>query len=334
MRYEVHSERRPATNGLDGGVLVLADTKTGARAEVWPALGFNCYRWKVGEADLLYSAPNLWEDTRPTRSGIPVLFPFPNRIRDGAFTWNGRAYQLPLADSTKKNAIHGFACRHPWRLIDQGADNDRAWVTGEFHATKDAPEDAKLWPADHRMRLTIALSENRLRLSAHIDNPDQKLLPFGLGYHPYFRTPLLPGSRKQDCFVTAHADRFWELAENLPTGQLKPVDAGRDLTKPQRVTEMTLDDVLRVNPATDGMVELGSMRQDPSGATLRLRASAAFRELVVFTPVHRDAFCLEPYTCLTDAIHLQTRGVDAGWLTLAPGAVWTGDFDLEFTPAS
>lgn len=330
MRYEVRSDRRPTTNGLDGSVLVLADTKTGARAEVWPALGFNCYRWQVGDADLLYAAPNLFDDTRPTRSGIPVLFPFPNRIRDGAFVWDGRHYSLPLSDSTKKNAIHGFACRHPWRVIEQGNNDDRAWVTGEFHASKDAPDDAKLWPADYRIRLSVILTENRLRLSAHIDNPDQKPLPFGLGYHPYFRTPLLPGSRKEDCFVMAHADGFWELAENLPTGKIRPVDAARDLTEPRRVTDLTVDDVLRVDAGPRTMLVLGTMQQKPAGATLQLRASPSFRELVVFTPVHRDAFCLEPYTCVTDAVNLQAKGVDAGWATLAPGATWNGVVELEF----
>ena len=95
---------------------------------------------------------------------------------------------------------------------------------------------------------------------------------------------------------------------------------------------MTLDDVLRADPAPDAMIDLGSLRQDPAGATLQLRASAAFRELVVFTPVHRDAFCLEPYTCTTDAINLQARGVDAGWATLAPGAGWLGVVEMEFSP--
>ena len=64
-------------------------------------------------------------------------------------------------------------------------------------------------------------------------------------------------------------------------------------------------------------------------ATLRLRASPAFREVVVFTPPHRQAFCIEPYTCTTDAINLQARGVDAGLLTLPPGGRWTAVFEMR-----
>ena len=76
---------------------------------------------------------------------------------------------------------------------------------------------------------------------------------------------------------------------------------------------------------------LGRLTQEPEGVTLRVLASPAFREVVVFTPPHRQAFCIEPYTCITDAINLQQRGVDAGLQVLAPGQEWTGTVRLEVT---
>jgi aldose 1-epimerase len=335
MRYEAHLEERPATNGLEGQVIVLEDTKAGNRAEIWPALGCNCYRWQVpadGKViDILYSAPNLFDDNRPTRSGIPVLFPFPNRIRDGVYEWNGKTYQLPKSDPTKTNAIHGFACHHPWRVLEQGGDNEGAWLTAEFHARADAPTDADLWPADHRIRITFRLGEQRLSLTAVVDNPDQKPLPFGLGYHPYFRTPLISNARRENCKVQANADTYWELVENLPTGKKLSVDEARDLRYSRAVTELTLDDVLCVN-ATPGeqLPVVAKLRQAPDGGEMRLRASPSFRELVVFTPPHREAFCLEPYTCTTDAVNLQARGIDAGWKVLPAGEKFEATVVLEY----
>ncbi len=127
MSFAVHAQTHADVSGLDPTIYVLEDGD-GGRAEVWPALGFNCYRWQVqrgGQAlELLYQDPNLFNNGRPTRSGIPVLFPFPNRIRDGRFTWDGRTYQLPIDDPAKKNAIHGFACRHPWRSRGFGSGYD------------------------------------------------------------------------------------------------------------------------------------------------------------------------------------------------------------------
>ena len=46
------------------------------------------------------------------------------------------------------------------------------------------------------------------------------------------------------------------------------------------------------------------------------------------TPPHRQAVCLEPYTCPTDAINLQQRGVDAGLLVLQPGEKWSGVVEM------
>ena len=44
-------------------------------------------------------------------------------------------------------------------------------------------------------------------------------LPFGLGYHPYFRVPFLPGDDAGEYRVSVPAGAFWELQETLPTGR-------------------------------------------------------------------------------------------------------------------
>ena len=169
MNFTVRTRHADNGVGLDPTVYVLEDG-SGSVAEVWPALGFNCIRWvavRAGQTlDVLYSDPALFQGGRPTRSGIPVLFPFPNRIRDGRFTWDGKTYQLPLNDPVQKNAAHGFACRVPWRVVDSGADSGSAWLTGEFRCSVDAPQSLALWPADHTLRLTLRLGKGTLRLEA------------------------------------------------------------------------------------------------------------------------------------------------------------------------
>jgi aldose 1-epimerase len=340
MRYQVRTTTRPAAGGRQDAVVVLEDREQGAAAEVWPAGGFNGYSWTGRTAsgrrfDVLYAPPAFFEGARPTRGGIPVLFPFPNRIRDGRFTWDGTAYQLPLNDPAGKNAIHGFACRHPWRVLDQGAGADGAWVTGEFLGSRDAPDLRSLWPADYLLRLTYRLSAERLRIEAVVENPGRRPLPFGLGFHPYFRVPLLPDEgRAEECRVEAPAGEFWELHESLPTGVRRPVDAARDLRRPRPFGELQLDDVLTGLPGADAGVEIaplcprGTVYQAGAKLVLSQVASPDFRELVVFTPPHREAVCLEPYTCTTDAINLQQRGLDACWRVLPPGQTWSGVVEL------
>jgi aldose 1-epimerase len=303
----------------------LEDTNSGCMAEIAPELGCNCYQWRVTRGgkptDLLYADPQVFPEGRPTRSGIPILFPFPNRLRGGLLPWEGKTHQLPLTDSNGKNAIHGFACRHPWRVSANGASAQSAWLAAEFQASRDAPETRTQWLADYRLTVTFRLSADRLQLEAAVENVDRTALPFGLGYHPYFRL------HAADDLVRAPAGLLWELEENLPTGKRLPVDAPRNLSSARPASQLQLDDVFTALPCDPSAMKNGLCFRGQVGQ-VQLWTSQEFRELVAFTPPHRQAVCLEPYTCTTDAANLQARGIDAGWLTLAPGQSWNSVFAM------
>ena len=53
-----------------------------------------------------------------------------------------------------------------------------------------------------------------------------------------------------------------------------------------------------------------------------LFADRVFRELVLFTPPHRQSVAIEPYTCSADAQNLANRGIDSGWQVIPPGGAW------------
>jgi aldose 1-epimerase len=42
---------------------------------------------------------------------------------------------------------------------------------------------------------------------------------------------------------------------------------------------------------------------------------------------------MEPYTCVTDAINLHQRGIDAGWRVLQPGEEYATWIDIIVRPA-
>jgi aldose 1-epimerase len=318
MAYSADESRR-TIGGRDQAVVTLRSGD--ATAEVLPALGFNCVRWRIGDRDLLYCPPLDELAERPTRGGIPILFPFPNRIRDGRFTWAGKEHQLPLNDPAKKNAIHGFTPREPWGIVDTGSGGEAAWVEAAFPPRSTWTHQ---WAGIGVITLKVKLTATALQYTAKVVNYGGQPFPFGLGYHPYFAvTP--------DCHVQTPARARWELVDSLPTGRRLPVEGSFDLRQPRPVGEVQLDDGYTDLPneliAADGMIERG--RLVCSGRVLTVRTATAFRDLVVFTPPHRKAICMEPYTCPTDAIHLQEKE-DVGWRVLPVGGRWETSVEFAY----
>jgi len=106
-----------------------------------------------------------------------------------------------------------------------------------------------------------------------------------------------------------------------------PASGTKDLREGQELAGLKLDDVLTGLASRAGQVETVVM--DPSaGLQIRQVFDEAFRELVVYTPPHGRSVCLEPYTCTTDAVHLQEHGIDGGWRVLPAGAEFRTWFEI------
>jgi aldose 1-epimerase len=340
MSFEVRVTQGKAGD-RSGPVYELIETSGRVRAEVWPQWGFNCLKWQLRQednrwADVLFHMPDWESNPVPTRSGHPILFPFPGRLRDGRLTFEGKTYQLPLNDSTKQHAIHGFTPRNRWRVLEARGNDECAFVTGEFNLKQDLPEALSLWPADFVFRLTYRLYPDKLRVEAGVENPGPGRLPFGLGYHGYFR---LPGSNDPDIGSTvlqASVAEIWEAENNLPTGRRTTVPPELDFQRAHPIGNTALDNVFTKvtgpEAKSDGLVEIARLTHPRALGRLRVLADKSFRELVLFTPQHRHAVAIEPYTCSADAGNFAARGIDSGWLTLEPGGAWAGTVEYRFEP--
>ena len=335
-----HITTREARAGSSTGtVYVLADDAKTVRAEVWPFLGFNCLRWQVRNpegswGDLLYTAPDWETNPVPTRSGHPVLFPFPNRMKDGQFTFAGEKYQLPRNESTGKHAIHGFTPRNTWRVVGQEVTNDCAAITGQFQLSKDLPDALPCWPADFIFSLTYRLSPQSLRVDAIVQNPGTTPLPFGIGYHPYFSIPTAPDASVDDMILQTTANSLWVAEASLATGERTPIPNEIDFRQSHPIGPVTLDhlfgDVPFTNPGELEPVAWLSHRSVPGKLTVS--TDPAFRELLLFTPPHRKAIAIEPYTCTTDAANFADRGIDSGWRILASGGEFRTAVEYSWQP--
>ena len=313
-------------------VIELRDSESGSTARISVDRGFNCFAFTANvngqSIDVIDSQPGFENgEGKESGNGIPLLFPFPNRIRGGRFQWAGRAYSLPenLVSFNNGNAIHGFCLDRPWRVVDSGND----FAIGEFQLSIDAPDRRELWPADFIIRCHYIVRGASLLSRFEISNPDQVALPWGLGTHAYFKVPLGENSRSDQCLLIAPPTTQYELIDCLPTGAQAAVPDELPLADGVRFGEQRLDDVFGGVP--QDIVECCIM-DEPAGLQVVQRNPGSFRELVLYTPPDRDAVCFEPYTCITDAINLQQQGVDAGWQTLGPGESFSTWIDIAAGP--
>jgi aldose 1-epimerase len=91
---------------------------------------------------------------------------------------------------------------------------------------------------------------------------------------------------------------------------------------------LELDDILTDLQASDGQVQ--TVIADPvSGRRLVQTFDATFRDCIVFTPPHREAIAIEPYTCVPNPFALEAAGVDTGLRTLAPGEEFTARIEIR-----
>lgn len=307
--------------------VTLTCASTGDRARVLVSQGFNLFEYVANvrgeKIDVLWSLPNFESgEQRASSSGIPLLFPFPGRMPGTSFEFGGKTYTLEAGDKFG-NAIHGFCHTRPWKVTATQDDT----VTAEFHASRVDPSLAQRWPSDFKVTASYELGAGVLIGMYRFANVGEEPLPCGFGAHPYFRVPLSKRSSADDCLVRLPVTKHWELVEMLPTGKQTDWPAAREYAAGVSFASLTLDDVFAGLPTDNGNSEASIT--DPRGPKLTIRWDQSFRELVVFTPPHREAICIEPYTCVPSAIALHERGIDSGLRVLAPGESFTARIEIR-----
>jgi aldose 1-epimerase len=319
----INSPARPA----DGSALAMMSgtdwtIAAGGHEAVVVEVGGGLRTYRVGGVDLIDGYGP--EELCPGSAG-KLLMPWPNRIRDGRYVFNGEPQQLSLSEPPRHNAIHGLVCWLPWQCVAQSAES----VTLECMMPA---QPGYPWPL--RLRTQWTVGAEGLRVTHEASNAGPVAAPFGLGVHPYLK---LPGVAVDD--VVLHVpgrSRLLLDSRLLPIGAAKVAGGDYDFTEPRRIGPAILDiafgDVV-MDPATvegaagRSVVTLSTV--DGSSA-IRVWADAAFPWWQVFTgdTLHgerlRRSVAVEPMTCPPDAFR---SGKDV--VVLEPGATWTGTWGIQ-----
>lgn len=248
-----------------------------------------------------------------------VLFPWPNRLGEGEWTFSGRTAHPTLEDSTGRTGIHGLVRWRPFTL--DSFNQNRCVFSILLHPSPAYPFLASLEVAYH-------LGSLGLTVTGTVINRDEVPIPVGLGFHPYLAvtTPTIEGA---DLLVPASAHLTVDDRQ-LPTGEILPVSAGPlDFRAAKSVSGHTLDTTYTELVRDDTGLATASVT-DASGGRVELSVDRTFPYLQVFTGDtlekgrRRTAIAIEPMTCPPEALR---SGKDV--IVLEPGQRWAGSWRVR-----
>ena len=283
--------------------------------------GFNLFSIMVDTIEL------LWHDERflsgeasASGSGTPILFPIPGRLNGQIYNYAGREYRID-SDDGNGNAIHGFVLNRPWRVLEQNGNT----IIGEFQASVDDPELLSQWPSDFTIRCRYKAVADGVEAYYEIENPGQDDLPCGLGTHAYFRMPL-GGKAAEECVVTCPISEHWPLENMLATGEVNPIDETQPFDSGITFGSLFLDDVFSGISFESGRATAGIF--DPqSSKRLVYTWDEACEFCVMYTPPHRQAICMEPYTLVPGGLAFDSG--DHGLIVLKAGESFTHNMEIR-----
>lgn len=285
---------------------------TGNGFSIVPDAGATVLEIRFGGQNILdgYDSPEALDAGKWGKSS--VLFPFPNRLNKGRYQWLGKTYQFPLNNAATGNAIHGFAREEAFEVQHVFLARNAASIRCFF----DYQGNREYYPFPFSLELEFTIfDEGRFQLEVEVDNLGDTALPFGFGWHPYFRLAEQADAhhlKLPPCELVAINEQM------IPTGGRSVFQDFKSLKK---VGETFLDNCFQ-NSKNTGAPKLTLKAAD---RRLSVQASAKkFPFFQVFTPPHRESIALEPMTCNVDAFNNQQ-----GLTTLAAGKKWNGKMSIE-----
>lgn len=146
-----------------------------------------------------------------------VLAPYPNRVTNGQYSFDGEDYQMPIDEFDRQSSLHGYAYRYMWELVD----------LQESHVTLSwRSPDIAGYPFDITITATYALDENGLTETFTVHNNDSVKAPWAFGIHPWLAngkhaTGQAITADNEPCRLELHCDTHVTVDEHLLAHRVK-----------------------------------------------------------------------------------------------------------------
>jgi aldose 1-epimerase len=224
-----------------------------------------------------------------------VLIPWPNRLQDGSYEFDGRRHQLALTEPELSNAIHGLVQWAGWRVGER--EPHRVVMEHVVH-----PQPG--YPFTLSLGVEYAVSDAGLSVRTTARNLGAAACPYGCGQHPY----LTLGTATVDTLELQAPGRRVLVSDerDLPTGS-EPVDGSDyDFRVSRTIGGTKLDNAFTdLERGEDGRARV-RIHDPEGGASRTLWVDESYAYLMLFTgdtrpDVNRRSLAVEPMTCPPNA---------------------------------
>lgn len=264
------------------------------------------------------------EDERCTGGRGQILMPWPNRLRDGRYTFAGSEQQLALTEVDPHNAIHGLVRWLRWTAAVR--QPDRVVMELLLHPMPGYPFVLGL-SVDYRLGPSSLASGERdaagLTVATTATNLGDRPCPFGSGAHPYLTvgTDLV-----DDALLQAPGTTWLEVDhQGIPTATAPVEGTHFDFRDQRRLGDVVLD-----RAYTDLAGSEVTLANPDDGRRATLWMDESYRWLMLFTgdtlnpSERRRGLAVEPMTCAPNAF---VSG--DGLRILEPEESWTTTWGLS-----
>ncbi len=291
----------------------LYNPLNGHAFSVVPERGANVLDIRFFKKSILdgYQTPEELEAAKWGKSVL--LFPFPNRLDRGKYTWQGKQYEFPINNAATENAIHGFVRDEAFEVEYVFLAKDEASILCSYTYGGERP----YYPFPFALEVEFSIHDNgTFTLETACRNLHDGPIPVGFGWHPYFRLT----DRADQHRMQLPACEMVEINERMiPTGKRSVFGT---FQKKKTTGDTFLDNCFH-NLSSGSSYKLAL---DAAGRSVVVKASGRqFPFFQVFTPPHRESIALEPMTCNVDAFNNGD-----GLITLAPDKEWKAKMEVKF----
>ncbi len=250
--------------------------------------------------------------------GAPLV-PWPNRLADGRYSFDGDERQVALTEPEKHNAIHGFLRWRNWRAAAR--DSARVVMETRLHPLQG-------WPHPLDVSVEYLVDDNGLTAELRALNLGQNPCPFGAGQHPY----LSPGTGLiNDCTLELQAATriITDEERQLPTAREAVRGTEYDFNQARPIGEQQIDFAFTDLARDERGLAWARLRR-PDGRTVQLWVDQSFPIIEIYTadtlaPARRrTGLGCEPMSCPPNAL-----ASGDGITRLEPGETFVGRWGVH-----